>query len=93
MLALLWENIGYIYCPMVIFLKKQCNAIFIFKNSFIYVWRGTGKNHPSLSPSVGGQKSQEFNHSWQPCFWHQREHPLTSSVVVLVMPPSFRSGE
>lgn len=64
------------------------------KNQFyVCVGKKTGKNHPSLSPSVGGQKSKEFNHSWPRFFWHGEECPLTTSMAVLVIQPTFRSGE
>lgn len=69
--------------------------LFLFKkkNSSRYALQRTGKNHPSLFPSMGGQKSTGFNHTWQPSLWHRKDHPLTANVVVLVIQPSFRSGE
>lgn len=67
----------WLHCENAFFLKKttkqhvQYNAIFV-KNDFIYVVGWIGKNHPSLSPSVGGQESKWFNHSWHHSSWHKK---------------------
>lgn len=77
------------------FLKEKQHvqySVFLLLKVYICVGR-TGKYLLLLSTSAGGQKSKEFNHNWHHSFWHQKEQSLTTSMVVPVIQPSFRSGK